>query len=144
MRQTYGIAIAHTVLFSAEVIAEKVRELAVSIDRDYGDDGLVVLTVLKGSAIFASDLVRAMDTETELAYLTASSYSDGFTPGDTLSLRGDIDLDIEGMDVLIVEDTVSPTAGSVVRYGIGWGCEGCGWWSVSFPRGRRHRLMTYM
>lgn len=96
----------HTVLFSAEAIAAKVSELAARIDQDHGDDGVVVIVVMKGAVIFASDLVRAMKTETELAYLTASSYDDGFTPGDSLTVRGDLDLDITGRDVLIVDDII--------------------------------------
>lgn len=93
-------------LFSAEVVAEAVQELAASIDRDFGSTRLVVLTVLKGAAIFSSDLVRTMDTETELAYITASSYSDGFTPGDSLRLQEDIELEVVGRDVLIVDDII--------------------------------------
>lgn len=100
------MATEHTVLFSADAIAAKVRELAGCIDRDDGDDGLVVVVVMKGAAIFAADLVRAMRTETELAYLTASSYREGFTPGESLSLRGDLDIDVGGRDVLIVDDII--------------------------------------
>ncbi len=96
----------HTVLFSADTIAETVNELAARIDGDHGEDGAVVIVVLKGAAIFAADLVRAMKTETELAYLTASSYVDGFTPGESLSLAGDVDLDVAGRDVLIVDDII--------------------------------------
>ena len=95
----------HTVMFSADTIAEKVNELAARIDSDHGD-GVVVIVVMKGAAIFAADLVRAMETETVLAYLTASSYVDGFTPGESLSLRGDLDLDVRGRDVLIVDDII--------------------------------------
>lgn len=100
------MATEHTVLFSGGVIAENVAELAARIDHDHSDDGVVVIVVLKGAAIFASDLVRAMATETELAYLTASSYVDGFTPGETLSLSGDLDLDVGDRDVLIVDDII--------------------------------------
>jgi hypoxanthine-guanine phosphoribosyltransferase len=45
---------------------------------------LVVITVLKGVVMFSCDLVRAMETETEMAFLSASSYSEGFTPGEAL------------------------------------------------------------
>jgi len=100
------MASQHHVLFSTEVISEKVSELAARIDRDHGDDGVVVIVVLKGAAIFAADLVRAMRTDTEVGYLTASSYEDGFTPGESLTLRGDIDLEVRGRDVLIVDDIV--------------------------------------
>jgi hypoxanthine phosphoribosyltransferase len=101
-----SMATDHTVLFSADTIAEQVNQLAASIDRDHSDDGVVVVVVMKGAAIFAADLVRAMGTETELAYLTASSYVDGFTPGESLSLQGDLDVDVGGRDVLIVDDII--------------------------------------
>ncbi|MDX2380585.1 MAG: hypoxanthine phosphoribosyltransferase [Acidimicrobiia bacterium] len=96
----------HTVLFSADTIAEKVNEVAARIDHAHGDDGVVVIVVMKGAVIFASDLVRAMRTETELAYLTASSYDDGFTPGESLTVHGDLDLDVTDRDVLIVDDII--------------------------------------
>jgi hypoxanthine phosphoribosyltransferase len=100
------MAVEHSVLFSAEVIAEAVDGIATSVDRDFGGDGLVVLTVLKGAAIFSADLVRAMTTETELVYMGASSYVDGFTPGKSLTLQGDIGVDVSGRDVLIVDDII--------------------------------------
>jgi hypoxanthine phosphoribosyltransferase len=96
----------HTVLFSAEEILATVRDLAASIDRDLGRSRLVVITVLKGAVMFSCDLVRAMETETELVFLSASSYSDGFTPGETLRLQEDIELDVAGRDVLIVDDII--------------------------------------
>lgn len=96
----------HVELFSAEMIADAVKNLAAEIDHNFDDRRLVVLTVLKGAAIFSSDLVRAMRTETELSYITASSYSDGFTPGESLRLEGGIDLDVAGRDVLIVDDII--------------------------------------
>jgi hypoxanthine phosphoribosyltransferase len=117
------MATEHTVLFSADAIAEKVHELAARIDSDHSDDGVVVIVVMKGAAIFAADLVRAMETETELAYLTASSYENGFTPGETLSLRGDLDLDVGDRDVLIVDDiidtgrTLTELSGLVAAHG---------------------------
>jgi hypoxanthine phosphoribosyltransferase len=96
----------HAVLFSADEVAQTVREIAASIDQDFGSDPLVVLTVLKGAAIFSADLVRAMKPEAEMVYVTASSYSDGFTPGDSLSLGQASELAVEGRDVLIVDDII--------------------------------------
>jgi hypoxanthine phosphoribosyltransferase len=100
------MASEHTVLFSAEMISVTVRDLAASIDRDLGDSRLVVIIVLKGAVMFSCDLVRAMETETEMMFLSASSYSDGFTPGETLRLQQDIELDVSGRDVLIVDDII--------------------------------------
>lgn len=104
--ETGGTATEHTVLFSADVIAGVIRDLAGSIDQDLGPGPLVVVTVLKGAVMFSSDLVRVMETETELAYVTASSYAGGFTPGDTLRLDTGSELDITDRDVLIVDDII--------------------------------------
>lgn len=96
----------HTVLFSADVISRTVHDLAASIDRDLRGSALVVITVLKGAVMFSCDLVRAMQTETEMVFLSASSYSGGFTPGESLRLRHDIELDVASRDVLIVDDII--------------------------------------
>jgi hypoxanthine phosphoribosyltransferase len=95
----------HTVLFSAEDIEHEVRRLAAAIDATNVGSFLVV-TVLKGAAIFSSDLVRAMTTDTELAYITASSYTEDFTPGETLTVQEDTTIDVRDRDVLIVEDII--------------------------------------
>ena len=95
----------HSVLFSADQIREKVTELADSIDSE-GYESILAVTVLNGAVIFSSDLVRAMTTDTELRYLSASSYVDGFTPGEEIVIDTDHDLGAEGRHVLIVEDIV--------------------------------------
>jgi hypoxanthine phosphoribosyltransferase len=95
----------HTVLFSAEDINQEVRRLAAAIDATNVDSFLVV-TVLKGAAIFSSDLVRAMNIGTELAYITASSYTEDFTPGETLTVQEDTTIDVRDRDVLVVEDII--------------------------------------
>lgn len=95
----------HTVLFTADRIAQRVRDLASAID-NARVDSYVVITVLKGAAIFSSDLVRAMTTDTELSYITASSYIEGFTPGASLTVNSGAELAVDGRHVLIVEDIV--------------------------------------
>ena len=95
----------HTVLFIAERIAQQVTDLASDID-DANVDSYLVITVLKGAAIFSSDLVRAMTTDTELSYITASSYIDGFTPGASLTVNPESELALDGRHVLIVEDII--------------------------------------
>lgn len=95
----------HKVFYTSEEIHRQVHRLAASID-DANVDYYLVLTVLKGAAIFSSDLVRAMRTDTELAYISAYSYIQDFTPGDTLTINPDPELDVRGRDVLIVEDII--------------------------------------
>lgn len=112
----------HVVLFSTEDIEHEVRRLAAAIDATNVASFLVV-TVLKGAAIFASDLVRAMTTETELAYITASSYSQDFTPGDTITVEHHTAVDPRGRDVLVVEDIIDTgrtlrEIGAIIQQGL--------------------------
>ncbi len=93
------------VLFSASTIARRNLELAKEIaERDYHD--LLVISVLKGSFIFAADLIRAMHDvglEPEVEFIFISSYGTGTTSGEVRVLR-DIDNDVNGRDVLLVDD----------------------------------------
>lgn len=95
----------HRTLYSSDDIRRQVNQLAKAVDATEVESYLV-LTVLKGAAIFSSDLVRAMRTATELEYVTASSYLDDFTPGESLTMSGMSALDLEGRHVLIVEDII--------------------------------------
>jgi hypoxanthine phosphoribosyltransferase len=97
--------VGHTVLFSAETIHEAVGRLAAQIDAS-DVDALVVVPVLKGAAIFSSDLIRGMETETELIYITASSYVKDFTPSDTLTVNQETELGVRDRHLLIVEDII--------------------------------------
>ena len=93
------------VLFSASQIAERNLALAQDIARhDYKD--LLVIAILKGSFVFAADLIRAMHDaglSPEVEFITVSSYGAGTVSGDVKVLR-DIDSHIEGRDVLLIDD----------------------------------------
>lgn len=93
------------VLYSASDIARRNLELARQIaERDYDD--LLVISILKGSFIFAADLIRAMhDTglSPEVEFIFISSYGAGTTSGEVKVLR-DIDNEVAGRDVLLIDD----------------------------------------
>jgi hypoxanthine phosphoribosyltransferase len=93
------------VLFSASAIARRNLELAKEIaEREYED--LLVISILKGSFIFAADLIRAMhDTglSPEVEFIFISSYGAGTTSGEVRVLR-DIDNEVAGRDVLLIDD----------------------------------------
>ena len=93
------------VLFSATVIAQRNLELAKQIAaRDYKD--LLVISVLKGSFIFAADLIRAMHDAglaPEVEFMMLSTYGAGTKAGEVKMLR-DIDSDVRGRDVLVIDD----------------------------------------
>jgi len=96
----------HTVLFSADEIAAAVRGVAAEIDGEVTEESLLVVAVLKGAVIFVADLVRALATPTELAFITASSYTEGFEPGQTLDIRLETDISVKGRHVLVADDIV--------------------------------------
>lgn len=93
------------VLYSASAIARRNLELAKEIAERHYDD-LLVISILKGSFIFAADLIRAMhDTglSPEVEFIFISSYGAGTTSGEVRVLR-DIDNEVAGRDVLLIDD----------------------------------------
>lgn len=91
-------------LISAEQIAEKVQEVALRIDQDYAGKELTIIMIMKGSICITADLMRYIKTPTTLEYIKASSYGkNGTCPGE-LYIDGFDTLDIEGKDVLVVDD----------------------------------------
>jgi hypoxanthine phosphoribosyltransferase len=103
------------VLFSPSTIAMRNLELAKEIAaRDYHD--LLVISILKGSFVFAADLIRAMHDaglHPEVEFITISSYGAGTTGGEVKVLR-DIDSNVQGRDVLIIDDILE--SGNTLKF----------------------------
>jgi hypoxanthine phosphoribosyltransferase len=93
-------------MLSAETIATRVRELAAEITRDYADRKLVIVCVLKGSFIFASDLARAIELPLRIDFLGVRSYGEGTESSGVVQITQDLSRPIENEDVLLVEDIV--------------------------------------
>ncbi len=94
-------------LFTADMIATRIAQLAEQIDAIYGDEPVVVVGVLKGAFIFHADLVRALKApHVELDFLRVSSYGSGSTSTRTVTITKDIEVDIENKHVLLVEDII--------------------------------------
>ncbi|MEO7097543.1 MAG: hypoxanthine phosphoribosyltransferase [Polyangiales bacterium] len=92
---------------SAEKIATRVRELGVDIKRDYKERRLVVVIVLKGSFVFAADLVRAIELPNlRIDFLAVRSYGEGTESTGVVQIVNDLSKPIEDEDVLLVEDIV--------------------------------------
>ena len=95
------------VLFSAEAIAARNLALAEEIRAAGFTDRLVIVAVLKGGFVFAADLVRALHAigvSAEIDFMSLSSYRAGTTSTGTVTVRRDIDTDVAGRDVLILDD----------------------------------------
>lgn len=93
-------------LISPETLRFVVTCLGRRITEDYRDRDLVLVGILKGSVFFLADLARAVSIPLEIGFLGVSSYGSGTETSGVLRVTCDLDLDIEGRDVLIVEDIV--------------------------------------
>ncbi|MCR6513436.1 MAG: hypoxanthine phosphoribosyltransferase [Clostridium sp.] len=94
------------ILFSKEEIQNRIDELGKVITEDYKDKNLYVLSLLRGSFIYAADLVRSIDTKAKIGFMTTSSYGHSETSTGNVQVVNDIPDNIEGYDVLIVDDIV--------------------------------------
>lgn len=94
------------VLLEQEAIAARVSELGRAISADYTDKSLVIVVILKGSFVFAADLVRAIDLPLEVDFLGVRSYGDATETSGIVQITSDLTRSIEGRDVLLVEDIV--------------------------------------
>ena len=95
--------IAYT-LYSEKDLQAKVRELATAIDRDYAGRCPFLIGVLKGCFVFMADLSRAITLPCDIDFMAVSSYGNGTSTTGAVSITKDLSRDIEGRDVLIVED----------------------------------------
>jgi tRNA(Ile)-lysidine synthase len=96
----------HTVLITEDQIATRLRELAALIDADYAGRDLLLVGVLKGAVMVMADLARALHSPAEMDWMAVSSYGSGTKSSGVVRILKDLDKDISGRDVLIVEDIV--------------------------------------
>jgi hypoxanthine phosphoribosyltransferase len=94
-------------MISAKTIAARIEVLCREIEAEFAEtDKLVVVGLLRGSFVFIADLVRELDMPVEVDFLEASSYGDGMESSREVRILKDIRGQIEGRDVLLVEDIV--------------------------------------
>lgn len=103
-----GSAMPMEVLVSRAQLAERASSLARSISDDYrdGDRPPILVGILNGSALFLADLLRALHIDVEVDFMSISSYSPGGQQSGIVRIVKDLECDITGRDVLIVEDIV--------------------------------------
>ncbi len=96
------------VLIPASSIAARLDELAIEVDRDYADrpGDLLLVGVLRGAIFTLSDLARRLTLPCAIDFMACSSYGSGTTSSGVVRILKDLDTDIEGRDVLLVEDIV--------------------------------------
>ena len=93
-----------TVLVSEQQLKERVSQLGEQISRDYAGKDLVLVSILKGAVVFMADLMRAVTIPCSIDFMVVSSYGAGTTTSGLVKIIKDLDSDLSGKDVLIVED----------------------------------------
>jgi hypoxanthine phosphoribosyltransferase len=94
------------VLITADQIHTRIQELGAEIDRDHPNGPVYLIGILKGACIFLADLARAMKTPARLEFVGISSYGRGKSSSGEVKLTKDLDVSVEGYDVIVVEDIV--------------------------------------
>jgi hypoxanthine phosphoribosyltransferase len=94
------------ILYSAAEIASRVAAIGQEVTRDYTHEPLVVLVVLKGSFVFAADLVRCIDLPLRVEFLGLKSYGSDTVSSGVVQITQDLTSPIQGENVLVVEDIV--------------------------------------
>ncbi len=94
------------VLYSQETLQQKVQELGAAISRDYEGRNPLVICVLKGAFIFMADLSKNISIPIELDFMAVSSYGNSTRSSGEVRIVKDLDVSVEGRDVLIVEDII--------------------------------------
>lgn len=106
------------ILFSEQDLAIRVRELGEAITRDYadvaGDAGIVVVSILRGGAVFTCDLIRAIDLPLEVDFMAVSSYGNGAKSSGVVRILKDLNTDIRGRHVVIAEGIID--SGLTLKY----------------------------
>ena len=92
------------VLLSEAELSAKVAEMGAQISKDYQGKNLLLVTVLKGAVVFLTDLMRAIDLPAEIDFMVVSSYGSGVKSSGVVKIVKDLDTEIAGRDILIVED----------------------------------------
>ncbi|HHY60989.1 MAG TPA: hypoxanthine phosphoribosyltransferase [Clostridia bacterium] len=103
-----------TILISREELAAKVAELGRKISEDYAGQDLLMVCILKGAVIFCADLVRHVTIPVTLDFMAVSSYGDATQSSGAVMILKDLESNIAGKHVLIVEDIVD--TGLTLKY----------------------------
>ena len=102
------------VLFTEEQIQQMVDRVGAEISRDYKDKNLLLVSVLKGSVVFMADLMRAITIPARIDFMATSSYGSGTKTSGVVRILKDLELELAGYDILMVEDILD--SGKTLSY----------------------------
>lgn len=92
--------------FTEEQLDKRVREMAAEISKDYGDETVYMVCILKGSIFFTCDLAKRITSPVEMDFMSVSSYGSGTSSCGVVKIVKDLDVSLEGRNVLVVEDII--------------------------------------
>ncbi len=102
------------VLISEEELDKKTSELAKAISEDFAGKELIMIGILKGGVVFASDLIKKINIPMEIEFMAVSSYGKESETSGVVTLKKDVDTTLEGKNVIVVEDIVD--SGYTMKY----------------------------
>lgn len=94
------------VLISKEQLCERIGEMGRQIAGDYAGEPLTIVGILKGASIFFADLARAVDLPLQMDFMSVSSYGSGSSSSGVVKIIKDLDADVTGRHILLVEDII--------------------------------------
>ena len=94
------------IIVTEDQIRLRITELAKEIDAEYRDKNVLVLGVLKGAVMFMADLSRALEIQVQMDWMAVSSYGSGTVSSGVVRILKDLDADVSGRHILVVEDII--------------------------------------
>jgi len=106
------------ILYSEEIISGKIKEMGNQISEDYKDKDFLVVGILKGAVLFAADLIKNITVHCNIDFMVVSSYGNSTESSGKVTVIKDLDYNIEGRNILIVEDIIDSglTLDFLVKY----------------------------
>lgn len=102
------------VLYNEDQLRNKIRQMGAEISKDYHGKELILIGVLKGSVVFMADLIREISIPCKMDFMAVSSYGSSTETSGVVRILKDLDFDIQGKNVLIVEDIID--SGVTLKY----------------------------
>ena len=102
------------ILFTEEDIRQRAKELGAQITEDYAGEEVILLCTLKGAVVWLADIMKAINLDTKIDFISAGSYGSGTTSSGIVTITKDINMDIYNRNVIIIEDIVD--TGTTLKY----------------------------
>ena len=103
-----------TILFTKEQIETRASEIGAQISKDYEGEEVYLVGTLRGAVVWMGDIMKNITCDTEIDFIVASSYGSGTTSSGVVKIKKDLDGDIYGKNVIIIEDIVD--TGTTLKY----------------------------